>query len=233
MIRALLTLVLAVLSISAYAGVNLQSVTSTDAGAGLNRIAIKLSEETPHTLQTDFSGNILRIRLQNVDDLGGSPSFPRLSKIIDRVDVYREGTTAVIEIKTMKPIQYEYSMQNKQLLINLGTGANIPIPGSSRVKRYRARAGIQTPLPIPETEIEPSAPSDSAASDSLITKPITVAEKYPKPNPLLAFLLTHRDPLLLILIGLILLLVIIRFIRYFSKRSLNRPEKEPAGGSLL
>ncbi|MDP2172663.1 MAG: hypothetical protein Q8J62_02700, partial [Candidatus Cloacimonadaceae bacterium] len=40
-------------------------------------------------------------------------------------------------------------------------------------------------------------------------------------------------PLLLILIGLILLLVIIRFIRYFSKRSLNRPEKEPAGGSLL
>lgn len=104
------------------------SVRSTDTSTTSNTVSIELSDPAQYRVQELPGGNGVRVTIQDVQSLQGSPSYPRLSQVIDAVSAQMVGGYAIIDIKTMDGFAISHQANSDNSRITVLINAAVPVP---------------------------------------------------------------------------------------------------------
>lgn len=163
MVKRLLAALLALSVWLLCPAVGIRSVRSVDTSATSNAVTIELGESAQYSVQKMEGGRGIRVTIRDVSSLGGTPQYPRLSEVIDRVSTRMEGANASIDIKTMG--DYDFSTRANSdnsritVLINSEAAASATQPQATTSSGTKLRKPDQPPLPAPPLE-RSAAPED-------------------------------------------------------------------------
>lgn len=237
------------LALSLLSAAEVTSVVSRDASKEVNNISVGLSGEASYRVESSADGKTHRLVIKDAANTVERPDWQRLSPVIDRLSVNREGTGTVIEIKTMKPSRIIHSATGASISLQLNQGsAPAPEPKAPVVKAQPERASRpeterlipKEPKPKPEPEAEPAQPVHSDSSELEIAPPPAAEAAEPEPpqapveNEVLSFLRVHWQWMSLLAVGLLLLIWSIRAcVRSRRLRALTEPEPEEVPALIM
>jgi len=180
-VRKILALLLCLTLLQAIWAAEVVSVRSTDRDNNSNTVNIDLSGATQYRTEKLPGGKGIRLIIQNVDKLGASPQYPRLSEVVDNVSARMEGSNAIIDIKTMGSYNISHHASSDQKRISVSIDAN-PAP------KEVSPAPKSEPAPKPKTQIPDGAMPRKA------NEPEMARGLPPQPGPGLGKLKTEKEP---------------------------------------
>ena len=237
------------LALSLLSAAEVTSVVSRDASKEVNNISVGLSGEASYRVESSADGKTHRLVIKDAANAVERPDWQRLSPVIDRLSVNREGSGTVIEIKTMKPSRITHSRSGESISLQLNQGsAPAPEPKAPVIKAQPEKTPRpeperlipKEPKPKPEPEAEPALPAYSDSSELEIAPPPAAEATEPEPpqapveNEVLSFLRVHWQWISLLALGLVMLILSIRAcVRSRRKRALERAQQEEAPALIM
>lgn len=159
---------------------DLVSVRSQDGDNNSNTVNIELSGASQYRTEKLPGGKGIRLIIQNVDKLGSSPQYPRLSQVLDKISARMEGSNAIIDIKTMGSynISHHASADRKRINVSINAG---------QAAKELASTPKTESAPKPKTQIPPGAMPKKTSEPEM-------ARGLPQPRPPLGSLKTEKEP---------------------------------------
>ncbi|MBW6514812.1 MAG: hypothetical protein K0B87_08675 [Candidatus Syntrophosphaera sp.] len=204
------------------AAVKIESVRSVDLSKTSNQVSIDLSGPAQFKVQELSGGNGVRVAIQNVESVNIIPQYPRLSRVIDLINAYSDGTTGNVVIRTMGQyaISHSANSDNSRITVTIkAPGTTAPKPRPVQAPRTPAPA-VAAPVPLAEPPLEEDVYSepDSGVVDSILPLPPIPLTEEPV-EPVQAVEPNQLNGLLKYIIPAIaLILCVLVILKYFRKR---------------
>jgi hypothetical protein len=214
-----------------------------------NEITIELSEPSFYTFGELPRGEGIRFVINNAGESIAQPIYPRLSEIIDRISVYKDGLNAVVEIRTMGSYKIsQYSSKDKRRInvsVIKGVASASPAPAEKpkaalprKVEKpqavVRPQPAVEKAEPVPQAPVAMVAKPDSAEDREIaVTKP----DSAETDTTAASGTIVGKNLVLPHIAGVTLILCLLIFLKYLRRRAPESmpetPEDDLEGATLM
>lgn len=203
------------LSLAAY---EVRSVRAIDTSKSSSRVEVELSGAAKYSVQPLNNGEGVRLTVSNAGSVASAPVYQRLSEIIYSITTQSDGQKSFIDIQTMGKVDYSLSTNSAKDKITLALTKAGSAPAKAVNKPKIVPEQKKAPLPAPEkvTEAKPDTLVKPVIKDTLNSSPegtlaVKETEEVTQSKPNIKPLILWSG------IGLLLLLIVFVFWKYFRK----------------
>lgn len=221
---------LLILALSMLAGVcaanRINYVKALDLGSESNQVSIGLADAANYSVSVLAGEKGIRITIPGIGSVEAEPHYRRLSKVIDNIRAFSDGSNAYVDIRTMRDYPWTHQLQGSAIQIMINPAAAAPVSEPKPVLTAK-------PEQIAE---EPATPTALAKPDTLSKVEIPAPETKPKKEPRSSWLskFPAYRALLLGAFALLTVLALLIFILFWRRRlKPEAPGEEVSAGSTL